>query len=88
MSEKALAEVLRSMIRIEKKCDEILKLAKVESPGAVVQPLNYAGQVCPLCQRPVTYLSVEMGEGALPEPIRICGCHPAANKLADTGARR
>lgn len=57
-----------SLIRIEKKLDELLRIMR-DKEGAFLQALHHSGQVCPLCSRPVEY--VDDGDG----PYRVCGCY-------------
>lgn len=88
MANEMLTEVLRALVRVEKKCDEILKLQKTATPAATVQPIHYGGQSCPLCQKPVVYLTLETGVGSPPETYRVCGCVPVPNPIAGlSGAR-
>ena len=73
-----------SLLRIEKKLDELLKLAvganKVE-PGRLpplLQPLTAAKQICPMCQRVIEYQVVEDANRHPDHFIvaRVCGCEP------------
>lgn len=82
-----LKGLMASALRIEKKLDEILKMQKLKDPQYLVQGLNYTGQVCPLCNRPVMYK--EMSTAG---PVgRSCGCTvnpgPRTTLLAEDGEK-
>lgn len=77
-----LHEVLKAIIRIEKKLDELLRRQVDEN--AMHQPLNYHGQHCPLCKRPVRYVPVSSrSEGHY--MVRACGCEPMETELPVEG---
>jgi hypothetical protein len=95
-----LKEVLRAAIRIEKKLDEVLKMilksSKSAGPGdlpPMAQPLGALGQVCPLCQKPISYrpvnLPADFRAAASQSPnvviLRSCGCEPALTELPIQG---
>jgi len=79
-------QLLKAVIRIEKKLDELLRLSlkasetKLGNLPTQLQPLSNPVQgACPLCQRQIAYKEVEMPEGKT--IIRICGCEPQTNQL-------
>jgi len=72
-----LMEILKSALRIEKKLDELLKRRSDTDPP--MQPLNYSGQICPLCNQPVKYTPVS--DGAVSTIVRTCGCVPVTQEL-------
>ena len=95
-----LKQILQTAIRIEKKVDEALndlayREAKASGTSRSRVPLNYNGQSCPLCQRPVVYkpvrIVVPIGGGqdrtdtlyAKQDMIlvRVCGCVPETREL-------
>jgi hypothetical protein len=70
-----MKELMQALLRIEKKLDELIKLARggIGTGGlAIIQPIDSEGQVCQLCNQPAVYHK---------EPIsgnmwRSCGCAP------------
>lgn len=90
-----LKQLLGAALRIEKKLDEALAdLAYREAKASGVPrnkvPLNYGGQSCPLCQKPVVYKPVRVAvpvggdlEYAKQDVIlvRVCGCVPETREL-------
>ncbi len=68
---------MKSVIRIEKKLDEVLK--RQTNDKLPLQPLNYAGQSCPLCNMAVTYTPTDVGGNRI--MVRNCGCEPVTNEL-------
>lgn len=79
-------EILRELIRVEKKVDEALRILKTLAPQVPLQLLSHTGQTCPLCQNPVHYVPLPGGEGET-RTVRVCGCEPAATQLV-AGMRR
>lgn len=87
-----LKEILRTLLRIEKKTDELLKLALRSAetkPGHLplqVQPMDVpVPGPCPLCQKPMTYKAVELSSLHTTVPIRVCGCEPVITDLPVKG---
>lgn len=78
-----MRHVLKAVIRIEKKLDELLKLVvpMAQKPGTAVpplpQPLHIPNQgACPLCQQPVSYQNLVDPQSGEVVPVRLCGCEP------------
>ena len=72
-------ELLKILLRIERKLDELLKAQVAEMKG-VVMPMN-AKILCPMCHKPAEYLNVvRESDGRLDQTVvvRRCGCTPAA----------
>ena len=90
-----LVQVLKAMLRIEKKLDEVLKLQMKSSrltsgptnPLAHhLEPMDYRTQsACPLCQRQVVYQPVEFQDHPGIVVIRLCGCKPQTMQLPIKG---
>ena len=86
-----LGLLLGAAIRIEKKLDELLKLALVEAraqkgPLVNLEPLSYPTQgACPLCQKQVTYVPLLIKDFPNPVLVRVCGCEPKTNQLPIQG---
>lgn len=55
-----------SSVRIEKKLDELLTVAK--EPNRLYQPLQYQGQVDPLSKRPINYVQYTLEDN---EPVVV-----------------
>lgn len=70
-----LAEILKGVLRIEKKVDEMLGAAK-KANNLQTSPFNFKGQSCPLCLRPVRYIPVVRQDATGFDTIRVCGCSP------------
>lgn len=89
-----LAQILRALVRVEKKIDELLvesrsMMSKAALPTIRGQ-LDNAHQICPLCQRPVTYqpviVKVTDQPGLTMEvTVRVCGCEPRATQQPISG---
>ncbi len=83
-------QVLKAVIRIEKKVDESLRLTLKATETAQgnlpdrLQPLNDMGQSCPMCIRPIQYKTMEMAPG-YSVTFRECGCEPQPNQLPIKG---
>lgn len=81
-----IKQILKAVVRIEKKLDEVLTLSlKAQTaPGMLplqLNPLNRPGQnPCPLCQQPVKYYPMIIEDGTT-EVIRECGCKPQTIEL-------
>ena len=83
-----MKQLLKASLRIEKKLDELLndmstREAKASGQSRIRTPLNYSGQSCPLCQRPVVYQPVQMVglDGVETILVRVCGCEPQTKEL-------
>ena len=85
-----LKQLLKAALRIEKKLDEVLKMADTaaKAQGKNLsfgpEPLSYATQSpCPLCRRPVVYQPVQiLGLNGVEQVlIRVCGCEPVASEM-------
>ena len=84
-----LAQILRALVRLEKKLDELLVESRALMSKATLPTirgqLDNANQICPLCQRPVTYQPVIMKVPDQPGitmevMVRVCGCEPRATQ--------
>jgi len=82
----ARTETIRSLVRVEKKLDEVMKMMRALAPQAPLQLLSHTGQVCPLCQNAVHYLPLP-SSGGESRTIRMCGCEPTPTQLVG-GMRR
>jgi hypothetical protein len=88
-----LAQILRALVRQEKKIDALIEAVKslqVKSQVPVFTPkLDQLNQVCPLCQQRVEYQPVMVpvpGSGDTMEVmVRTCMCEPRATKQPITG---
>ncbi len=87
-----LLQLLKALVRVEKKLDEVLKLSlkasRGDGPGnlpAMPVPFGASG-VCPLCQKPVSYRPVDL---RVSPPTRViireCGCEPVPTELPSGG---
>ena len=79
-------EMIRALVRVEKKADESLKMLKALAPQVPLQLLGNTGQTCPLCQNRVQYIPLPSGGGET-RTIRVCGCEPVPTQLV-AGMRR
>ena len=79
-------ELVRALVRVEKKTDEALKMLKALAPQVPLQLLSNTGQTCPLCQNQVHYIPLPGGGGET-RTIRVCGCEPVPTQLV-AGMRR
>ena len=86
-----LLQLLKALIRIEKKLDELLKLGLIEArqqrgPMTSLEPLSYPTQsACPLCQKQVVYVPASYPDVPSLVLIRTCGCEPQTNQLPVQG---
>jgi hypothetical protein len=71
-------EILKALLRVEKKQDEILKYAV--SKGHQTTPMSYMGEPCPLCQRKVENVPHQLSEGHF-VVVRSCGCEPVNTQM-------
>jgi hypothetical protein len=88
MSSNALEA--RTLLRIEKKLDELLRLTKTEitaTRGApMLQQMSFNKQVCPLCNKPIEYFVSEPSGDFGKVVRRECGCVPPNhNEETDNG---
>lgn len=68
-----------SLLRVEKKLDELLRLQMERGDSLVfVQGLDSTGQACPLCKQPVQYETMYPTPGG-EVTVRKCGCQPITN---------
>jgi len=82
--------LLKAVIRIEKKLDELLKLVlpiAQNQTGSPVpprpQPLNVPNQgACPVCQQPIMYQGLIDPATGAQIPVRVCGCEPVVVQLS------
>jgi hypothetical protein len=89
-----LAQILRALIRLEKKVDNLTGMvvslsSKAEVP-TWVHKVDELNQVCPLCQQRVDYQPVNMNVPENPGTtmevlVRTCSCEPRATKQPITG---
>ena len=84
-----LAQILRALVRVEKKLDELLvesrSMMSKASLATIRGPLDNQNQVCPLCQKAVTYQPVivkvtEQPGVTMEVMVRVCGCEPRATQ--------
>jgi hypothetical protein len=87
LTELLVRTLTRAVLRMEKKLDEILRMQKAKDPGFQVQKMDYTGQVCPLCTRPVEYHMV-YEDPQNPEVMRTCGCTTTMRQYGDLSSRR
>lgn len=83
MDSRVYRELLKAVNRIEKKLDEVIKRQDDEKSTRV--PLQWQGQTCPLCAKPVKYLrkvvSNDDGQPIDEVIIRKCGCEPTVTEM-------
>ena len=82
---KILTELLKAIVRIEKKVDSVL--IRQDQSSWPHQPLNYGGQVCPLCKHKVDYIPINIPESAETLYYRKCGCVPKQTRLLNIGEK-
>lgn len=83
---KLAREVLAVCLRVEKKVDEVLRLHRANSgTPQFYNTLDSPTQVCPLCQRKVAYVPVDLCSGDQENPERVlvrrCNCIPQPTEL-------
>ena len=83
-----MKQLLKASLRLEKKLDELLndvaaREAKASGVPRARIPLNYSGQSCPLCQKPVVYQPVQIVglDGVETLLVRMCDCEPKSKEL-------
>ena len=88
-----LAQILRALVRQEKKIDELMRALSDLSQKMQVPHFNpkldQLNQVCPLCQQRVDYQPVMVpvpgSQETMEVMVRTCMCEPRATKQPITG---
>lgn len=75
-----LSQILKSLLRIESKLDAILMNMKRKDPLLTFPPMSWKGQIDPVSQQKVEYVSVILDPRSPPVIIRKCGLEPGETR--------